>query len=205
MFVIQPKFDLTILIILIFSPLLLTDAFSINLDPNTAHRTLLMINNKHALMKKEEQPYPDHKDRFEFYAQVLCQEAMSNGRFYWEAEWTGSTFYMGVTYKGIDRKGRSRECKLGMNKKSWIMFCSLGYGSYASYDEKEIVLTVPPNTSKRMGVYLDWPAGTLSFFIMLDGKPRHMYTYHTKFTEPLYPGIRVQSTLHDSVKLCELE
>ncbi|XP_062842099.1 NACHT, LRR and PYD domains-containing protein 12-like [Trichomycterus rosablanca] len=180
-------------------------AFKINVDPNTAHRTLLLTGTKQATMKKEEQPYADHKDRFEFYSQVLCQEAMSDGRFYWEAEWTGNVIYMGVTYKGINRKGRSRDCKLGMNKKSWIMFCSVGYGCYVSYDEKEIVLTVPSNPFKRMGIYLDWQAGTLSFFIILAGRTHHMYTYHTKFTEPLYPGIRVQSTLHDSVKLCELE
>lgn len=153
---------------------------------------------------KGEQPYPDHPDRFEYYAEVLCREPLSGARFYWEIEWTGNVVYIGVTYKGINRKGRGRDCKLGMNNKSWILFCSNDYGYYVSYNNKETVVPMPSNPSKRMGIYLDWQAGTLSYFIISTDRVYHTYTFHTTFTEPLYPGIRVYH-YGDTVTVCELE
>ncbi|XP_028974031.2 NACHT, LRR and PYD domains-containing protein 12-like isoform X2 [Esox lucius] len=55
--------------------------------------------------------------------------------------------------------------------------------------------------SKRVGVYLDWPAGTLSFYSVSSDKLTHLHTFHSTFTEPLYPGFMVNG----SVSLCEVE
>ncbi|XP_060718094.1 NACHT, LRR and PYD domains-containing protein 3-like isoform X1 [Tachysurus vachellii] len=178
-------------------------ACEINLDPNTAHRTLILTENKMVTMTKDTQPYPDHPDRFEYYAEVLCKETLIGARFYWEVEWTGDVVYIGVAYKGINRKGRSTDCKLGMNNKSWILSCSNDYGYYVSYNNIETVVPAPPNPSKRMGIYLDWNAGTLSYFIISAGRLYHTYTFHTTFTEPLYPAIRVYN-YSDTVSLCKL-
>ncbi|XP_058233070.1 NACHT, LRR and PYD domains-containing protein 3-like [Hemibagrus wyckioides] len=179
-------------------------AYEITLDLNTAHRTLSLSGNKKVINTNYEQPYPDHPDRFEYYAEVLCWEPLSGARFYWEIEWTGNVVYIGVTYKGINRKGRGTDCKLGMNNKSWILFCSKDYGCYVSYNNKETVVPMPPNPSKRMGIYLDCQAGTLSYFIISSDRVYHTYTFHTTFTEPLYPGIRVYH-YGDTVTVCELE
>ncbi|GAA6079199.1 NACHT, LRR and PYD domains-containing protein 12 isoform X1 [Tachysurus ichikawai] len=176
-------------------------ACEITLDPNTAHRTMPLSGDKKVTRTRGQQPYPDHPDRFEYYAQVLCREPLSGARFYWETEWTGNNIYNGVTYKGINRKGRSNDCKLGMNNKSWILFCSNNYGYYAGYNNKETVVSPPPNPSRRLGIYLDWQAGTLSYFIISSDRVYHTYTFHTTFTEALYPGFRVDDTL----TLCELE
>ncbi|GAA6104830.1 NACHT, LRR and PYD domains-containing protein 3-like isoform X1 [Tachysurus ichikawai] len=178
-------------------------ACEINLDPNTAHRTLILTEKKMVTMTKDTQPYPDHPDRFEYYAEVLCKETLIGARFYWEVEWTGDVVYIGVAYKGINRKGRSTDCKLGMNNKSWILSCSKDYGYYVSYNNIETVVPAPPNPSKRMGIYLDWNAGTLSYFIISAGRLYHTYTFHTTFTEPLYPAIRVYN-YSDTVSLCKL-
>ncbi|KAK3515797.1 hypothetical protein QTP70_032936 [Hemibagrus guttatus] len=178
-------------------------ACEITLDPNTAHRTLILTGNKMVTMTKDAQPYPDHSDRFEYYAEVLCKESLIGTRFYWEVEWTGDVVYIGVAYKGINRKGRSTDCKLGMNNKSWILSCSNDYGYYVSYNNIETVVPAPQNPSKRMGIYLDWNAGTLSYFIISAGRLYHTYTFHTTFTEPLYPAIRVYN-YSDTVTLCEL-
>ncbi|XP_058232271.1 NACHT, LRR and PYD domains-containing protein 3-like [Hemibagrus wyckioides] len=178
-------------------------ACEITLDPNTAHKTLILTRNKMVTMTKDAQPYPDHPDRFEYYAEVLCKESLIGTRFYWEVEWTGDVVYIGVAYKGIDRKGRSTDCKLGMNNKSWILSCSNDYGYYVSYNNIETVVPAPQNPSKRMGIYLDWNAGTLSYFIISAGRLYHTYTFHTTFTEPLYPAIRVYN-YSDTVTLCEL-
>ncbi|MGL5840434.1 MAG: SPRY domain-containing protein [Aeromonas hydrophila] len=109
---------------------------------------------------------------------------------------------MGVTYKWINGKGHGIDCKLAMNNKSWILFCSNDYGYYVSYNSKETILPSPPNPSKRMGIYLDWNAGTLSYFIISAGRLYHMYTFHTTFTEPLYPALSVYN-YNDTVTLCE--
>ncbi|XP_058232268.1 NACHT, LRR and PYD domains-containing protein 3-like isoform X2 [Hemibagrus wyckioides] len=178
-------------------------ACEITLDPNTAHRTLSLTGNKIVTKTKGEHSHPDHPDRFEYYCQVLCKESLIGARFYWEVEWTGDVVYIGVTYKGINRKGRGIDCKLAMNNKSWILFCSNDYGYYVSYNSKETVLPSPPNPSKRMGIYLDWNAGTLSYFIISAESLYHMYTFHTTFTEPLYPAISVYN-YNDTVTLCEI-
>ncbi|KAJ0051117.1 hypothetical protein NL108_014188 [Boleophthalmus pectinirostris] len=51
----------------------------LTLDPNSAHRKLKLSdnNNKTVTFVKEEQPYPDHQDRFEDCAQILCSTCLS--------------------------------------------------------------------------------------------------------------------------------
>lgn len=41
--------------------------------------------------------------------------------------------------------------------------------------------------SFRVGVYVDWPAGTVSFYQRLFNSLIHIHTFKTTFTEPLYP------------------
>ena len=54
-----------------------------------------------------------------------------------------------------------------------------------------------------MGVYLDWPAGTLSFYIVSDTRA-HLYTWNAcRFTEPLYAGFGFRSG--SSLLLCPRE
>ncbi|KAJ8355103.1 hypothetical protein AAFF_G00098040 [Aldrovandia affinis] len=59
----------------------------LTLDPNTAYRYLrLSEGNREVTCVREDQSYPDHPERFDRCAQVLCREGLS-GRSYWEAEW----------------------------------------------------------------------------------------------------------------------
>ncbi|KAI1887603.1 hypothetical protein AGOR_G00192020 [Albula goreensis] len=44
--------------------------------------------------------------------------------------------------------------------------------------------------SRRLGVYLDWLAGTLSFYsVSSSSEETHLHTFHATFTGPLYPGV----------------
>uniref|UniRef100_A0A8C1NHR2 Uncharacterized protein n=1 Tax=Cyprinus carpio TaxID=7962 RepID=A0A8C1NHR2_CYPCA len=136
----------------------------------------------------QRQPYPDHPERFEFCDQVLCVESLT-GRHYWEAEWSGYTANISVTYKGINRK-KIRESWFGYNDKSW----SLNYfqGRYTACHDKKQTNTIDHLSSKRVGVYLDWSAGTLSFYSVSDTHTlTHLHTFKTTFTEPLYAGFKV--------------
>ncbi|XP_062320478.1 stonustoxin subunit beta-like, partial [Osmerus eperlanus] len=164
----------------------------LTLDPNTAHRKLSLSQEKRKVTcREEEQPYPDHPKRFENCAQVLCREGLS-GRCYWEAEWSGGRVHIAVTYKGISRRGEGDDCRLGWNDKSWSLFCSDNRYS-AWHNNKSTDIPVPPSRSHRVGVYLDWPAGTLSFYTVSSDTLTYLHTFHSTFTEPLYPGFRVWS------------
>ncbi|XP_067092290.1 NACHT, LRR and PYD domains-containing protein 3-like [Osmerus mordax] len=177
-------------------------ACELTLDPNTAHRYLsLSEENRKVTCRIEKQSYPDHPERFDYRLQVLCREGLS-GRCYWEAEWSGGTVHIAVTYKGISRRGRGDGCWLGFNNKSWRLYCD-DYSYSARHNKKFTVIPVPSSNSHRVGVYLDWPAGTLSFYTVSSDTLTHLYTFHTTFTEPLYPGFTVYSG--SSVSLCKVE
>ncbi|XP_045572050.1 stonustoxin subunit beta-like, partial [Salmo salar] len=162
----------------------------LTLDPNTVHRLLsLSEENRKVTCRREEQPYPDHPERFEDWRQVLCREGLT-GRCYWEVEWSGGAG-IGVAYKGISRRGRGDDCCLGYNDKSWSLICS--DNSYiACHNNNSTTIDVPSSScSHRVGVYLDWSAGTLSFYRASSDTLTHLITFTSTFTEPLYPGFRV--------------
>ncbi|XP_064872702.1 NLR family CARD domain-containing protein 3-like [Oncorhynchus nerka] len=161
----------------------------LTLDPNTVNRLIsLSEENRKVTRRTEEQPYPDHPERFEDCRPVLCREGLT-GRCYWEVEWSGGAV-IGVTYKGISRRGEVRDCWLGYNDKSWSLFCSDNSYS-ACHNNNPTTIDVPSSSSHRVGVYLDWPAGTLSFYRASSDTLTHLITFTSKFTEPLYPGFRV--------------
>ncbi|XP_041959122.1 NACHT, LRR and PYD domains-containing protein 12-like [Alosa sapidissima] len=181
-------------------------ACELTLDPNTACRTLSLSEGNRKVTCGSEQPYPDHPERFDSYPQVLCREALS-GRCYWEAEWSGHV-YIAVAYKSMERKGRLGErkgrlgesCVFGRNAKSWRLQCfSNSYSVWHNY--KETAIPAPSSRSSRVGVYLDWSAGTLSFYSVYSNTLTHLHTFHSTFTEPLYPGFRVYNS---SVSLCQI-
>ena len=147
----------------------------------------------------KDQPYPDHPERFDFWSQVLCREGQS-GRCYWEAEWSGGGAYIAVAYKSMERKGGS-DSRFGRNDKSWSLECS-GNSYSAFHNNKSTDIPAPSSRSSTVGVYLDWPAGTLSFYSVSSDTLTHLHTFHSTFTEPLYPGFRVYPD--SSVSLCQI-
>uniref|UniRef100_A0A3B4V5U6 B30.2/SPRY domain-containing protein n=1 Tax=Seriola dumerili TaxID=41447 RepID=A0A3B4V5U6_SERDU len=180
-------------------------ACELSLDPNTAHRNLkLSDNNRKVATVREQQLYPDHPDRFDDCLQLLCQTGLT-GRCYWEVEWKGMVC-VGVTYRGINRKGEGADCLLGGNDQSWSLYCS-GKTYSVHHKSKGRDMCSPSSLSNRVGVYLDWPAGTLSFYSVSSHTVTHLHTFNTTFTEPVYPMFRVGFQLRlfgSSVSLCEL-
>ncbi|KAI4895695.1 hypothetical protein NFI96_029338, partial [Prochilodus magdalenae] len=178
-------------------------AVDLTLDPNTVNRRLsLSEGNRKVERVREGQRYSDHPDRFESYQQVLSVESLT-GRCYWEVQWSGGAD-ISVSYRGIRRKGRSVDCGFGNNTQSWSLSCS--NNSYTVYHNKKItVLPAPPYHCNRVGVYLDWESGTLSFYTISpeSNTLTHLHTLYSRFTEPLYAGFSVYPD--SSVSLCEIK
>ncbi|XP_039608494.1 tripartite motif-containing protein 16-like [Polypterus senegalus] len=157
----------------------------ITLDINTAHRELrLSEGNKKVRYEETWSEYPDHPDRFDHWTQVLCREALTGTRCYWEVTCRGYFMEIGVAYKGLSRKGEGDDCSLGCNNKSWCLRWSHSQ-YFVFHNNKWTAISAP--YSPRIGVYLDWPAGSLSFY-SVSHTMTLLHRFNTSFTEPLYPG-----------------
>uniref|UniRef100_A0A3B4G081 B30.2/SPRY domain-containing protein n=1 Tax=Pundamilia nyererei TaxID=303518 RepID=A0A3B4G081_9CICH len=151
------------------------------------------------------QSYPDHPDRFEVWSQLLCRDGLT-GRCYWEVECKGHV-YISVSYRRIRRKGDSYDCLFGNNDHSWSLICS-DDGPYSTSHNKisAPISSSSPSVSNRVAVYVDCPAGTLSFYRVSSETLIHLHTFNTTFTETLYPGFRLYSYPPGaSVCLCSVE
>ncbi|XP_078143010.1 NACHT, LRR and PYD domains-containing protein 3 [Centroberyx gerrardi] len=174
-------------------------ACELTLDPNTAHRNLFLSeDNRKVTVVEEEQPYPDHPERFDYWYQLLCRNGLT-GHCYWEVERKG-LIHIGVTYRGISRRGTSVDCWIGGNEKSWSLYCSDDYYS-AWHNNRRTDIRSSSSDSDRVAVYLDWSAGSLSFYRVSSDTLIHIHTFHSTFTEPLYPGFGLWSEFGSSVSL----
>uniref|UniRef100_A0A3B4DVC8 B30.2/SPRY domain-containing protein n=1 Tax=Pygocentrus nattereri TaxID=42514 RepID=A0A3B4DVC8_PYGNA len=179
-------------------------SFELTLDPNTALTQLSFSNgnrNVKNFCKPQPCSNPDHPERFDCWGQVLSRECVT-GRCYWEAERIEGEIEVALTYKSIKRKGNSVHTRFGLNEKSWVLFCSEGH--WISHKNIATGIPSPPSPSKRIGVYVDCPAGTLSFYRVSDDQTlTHLHTFSTTFTEPLYAGFTLYNyaTLH----VCEMK
>ncbi|XP_073803474.1 NACHT, LRR and PYD domains-containing protein 3-like isoform X1 [Danio rerio] len=169
----------------------------LTLDPNTAHTQLILSEENREVKRVEEnQPYPDHPDRFD-YPQVLCRESVC-GRCYWEIDWSGDdgVVCISVSYKSIRRKGGGVECVFGYNDQSWSLSC---YSSRFSFRHNDTRTDLPVEPlSRRIGVFVDHSAGTLIFYNIYRDTMSLIHSVQTTFTEPLcagfivYPGSSVK-------------
>uniref|UniRef100_A0A3B4U917 NACHT, LRR and PYD domains-containing protein 3-like n=1 Tax=Seriola dumerili TaxID=41447 RepID=A0A3B4U917_SERDU len=175
-------------------------ACELTLDPNTAHKNLrLSDGNREVTWVEEEQSYPDHPERFDQWPQVLCEQGL-NERCYWEFD-VLKPFNIGVTYRSNERKGDVNDCKLGRNDKSWSLNCC-NADCFVLHNNDPITVSSLRSRSSRVGVYLDWPAGTLSFYRVSSDSRIRLHTFKTTFDEPLYPAVELRT--HSSALLCQL-
>uniref|UniRef100_A0A8C4NQR5 Protein NLRC3 n=2 Tax=Dicentrarchus labrax TaxID=13489 RepID=A0A8C4NQR5_DICLA len=180
----------------------------LTVDTNTMNRNLeLSDNNRKVTLVVEEQPYPDHPERFDFWPQLLCRNGLT-GCCYWEVEWRGRVL-ISVSYRGISRKGYNADSRFGGNDQSWTLECSDDGGYSVWHNDKTTDLpslssssSSSSSVSNRVAVYVDCPAGTLSFYRVSSDTLIHLRTFNTTFTEPLYPGFRFW--FGSSVSLCSL-
>ncbi|CAI5657716.1 unnamed protein product [Oreochromis niloticus] len=170
----------------------------LTIDTNTVNTKLqLSDNNRKVTHVEEVQSYPDHPDRFDVY-QLLCRNGLT-GRCYWEVEWRGDV-YISVSYRSIRRKG-GRDCWFGGNDQSWSLYCYNGAPQSVWHNKIKTSSSSSSSISNRAAVYVDCPAGTLSFYRVSSDTLIHLHTFNTTFTQTLYPGFTVWSP-GSSMYLC---
>ncbi|XP_041834492.1 E3 ubiquitin/ISG15 ligase TRIM25 [Melanotaenia boesemani] len=188
---------------------------SLTLDPNTAHRRLVLSEgDTKATLQGAAQPYPDTPQRFDGWTQVMCQSPLYAQRCYWEVEWRGRGSSLGVVYGALNRKGSDAKSGLGYNAQSWTLELSDTCCLAMHDNEKK---DIPVTYSPRLGVYLDLSVGTLAFYSVADNMT-HLHTFRANFTQPLYAAFGVGSGVGvgldfalgqftssaDSIKICPL-
>ncbi|KAK7910074.1 hypothetical protein WMY93_014758 [Mugilogobius chulae] len=198
------------------------DFVHVTLDRNTAHTQLLVSEDKlTATLVREKQPYPDHPDRYKKSHQILGSQGL-RGRAYFEVKWN-DWVDIAMTYK---RNGESETFSKGVfgdNNYSWslriydgdfyichgnvqepIRRISAGLVGFSAGQMNQVSASF---ISGIVGVFLDYDAGILSFYeILNEGIPSHLYTFRNKFTQPLFPGFGVwivyaQRSVGNSVSL----
>ncbi|XP_026016734.1 NLR family CARD domain-containing protein 3-like [Astatotilapia calliptera] len=174
----------------------------LTIDTNTVNTKLQLSDNNRKVTRVEEvQSYPDHPDRFDVYPQLLCRNGLT-GRCYWEVEWRGYV-YISVSYRRIGRKGDNAECMFGWNDQSWSLYCTDNGPHSVWQNNRETSSSSSSSSSSvsnRAAVYVDCPAGTLSFYRVSSDTLIHLHTFNTKFSETLYPGFYFSNGA--SVSLC---
>lgn len=186
------RFALFLLFFMIFP-----DSCQLSLDPNTVHYSLGLSNdNLQVACAKKPYEYPDHPERFTSWQQVLCKQSVPL-RSYWEAEVDGENgVSIAVSYKSIKRKGSEQESRFGHNAQSWRL---VRYPKKYSFWQNNTKIHVFGPGSKRIGVYLDQKAGTLSFY-SVSNKMTLLYKVTTTFTQPLYAGFGIGTG--STAKIC---
>ncbi|XP_072892872.1 zinc-binding protein A33-like [Hemitrygon akajei] len=155
---------------------------SVTLDVETAHPWLEVSEDRKSVRQTgTRRDLPDTGKRFTDRWCVLGSEGFTSGRHYWEVEVTGNRGWcLGVAAESVERKGKfTRSPETGF----WII---------ARVDDEMWVYTSPESRLPadpipgRVGVYLSYESGTVSFYNAETKSHLHTFTGN-KFTEKLYP------------------
>ncbi|XP_053904188.1 butyrophilin subfamily 1 member A1-like [Malaclemys terrapin pileata] len=156
-------------------------AVDVTLDPGTANPWLVLSEDrKRVRYGDKRQDLPNKPERFEKYAIVLGTEGFAGGRRYWEVEVGDKTDWaLGVCRESVERKGEST---LWPGNGYWAMW--LRGGEYTASTSPRTLLPVSVRPS-RVGIFLDYEAGEVSFYNVTDRS--HLFTFTDTFSGTLRP------------------
>uniref|UniRef100_A0A3B5L0C9 Tripartite motif containing 65 n=2 Tax=Xiphophorus couchianus TaxID=32473 RepID=A0A3B5L0C9_9TELE len=170
---------------------------SLTFDPRTAneHLSLSHENQRAEHLTSGPRPVPTHEARFDHTWQVLCFQGFKKGQHYWELEVSKPWAYLGVTYETIPRKEKGKRCMVGMNELSWSL--QLDEHQLSAWHNGRRETLVGPSHHSRIGMLLDYEAGTLTYYG--DGQTR-LHAFHCAFTQELFPACWIGEGV--SITLC---
>ncbi|XP_035013758.1 E3 ubiquitin/ISG15 ligase TRIM25 [Hippoglossus stenolepis] len=172
------------------------------LDADTAHSKLQLSNsNRKVTYSETQQLYTEHEARFSSFPQVLASCALEGGRWYWEVSVPvdEGRWKVGLSEGQIERKGQRDNSRLGFNSFSWCVACDR---RKVEAVHNKVSVPVEVDKLQRVGVFLDFEEGILSFFnVTPGGSLVLMHSYQHKFSDALYPAFSVSKT---QLMICDL-
>ncbi|XP_041652420.1 tripartite motif-containing protein 14 [Cheilinus undulatus] len=172
------------------------------LDADTAHPKLqLSEDNRKVTYSEAQQAYTEHEARFSSFPQVLGSSPLEGGHWYWEVNVSvdEGRWKVGLCEGQMERKGQKDNSRLGFNSSSWCLTCDRR--KVEALHNKEST-SVDADGLQRVGVFLDFEEGVVSFFkVTPGGSLALMHSYKHRFTEPLYPAFSVSKT---HLAICDL-
>ncbi|XP_034413705.1 E3 ubiquitin-protein ligase TRIM39 isoform X2 [Cyclopterus lumpus] len=151
------------------------------LDPMTNHPWLQLSDDQRRVQEGlSETDLPSSSQRFDGWPCVLGWEGYSSGRHYWEVDIAKNGYWrMGVTTAGSKRHGRF---PMTPKQSYWVLWRSPNHFYACTKPETALPAGLMP---QRMGVYLDYEEGQISFYNA--ETKSHIYTFTGTFTGKLYP------------------
>ncbi len=160
---------------------LCTCLVDITLDPMTNHPWLQLSDDKRRVQEAlNETEVSFGTQRFDSWPCVLGWEGLTSGRYYWEIDIANNGYWrIGVTTASSTRHGR---CPMNPSEGFWTIWRSTRQFYACTKPETELPLSLVP---KKLGVYLDYEEGQVSFYKVETRS--HIFTFTANFREKLFP------------------
>uniref|UniRef100_G3Q7Y7 Uncharacterized protein n=1 Tax=Gasterosteus aculeatus TaxID=69293 RepID=G3Q7Y7_GASAC len=158
-------------------------AVDLTLDPETANPHLILSDDgKQVKLGDVWKNLPNNPERFSCWFCVLTNQSFSSGRFYFEVQVEGKTWwYLGVNRESVDRK---EFITLSPQNGYWTLWLING-NEYKASDDPPVVLSVKSGPQK-VGVFVDYEQGVVSFYDVEAAALIYSFT-GCSFTEKLFP------------------
>ncbi|NXC74909.1 TRI47 protein, partial [Anhinga anhinga] len=144
-----------------------TVAFIIDLDSDTADKFIQLFGTKGAKRVLCPIPYPKSPTRFINCEQVLGENLMNRGNYYWEVELIDGWVSIGIIAEDFDPREAYNRGRLGRNDKSCCLQWN-GENYVAWFGGFESVIQQP--FFHTIGVFLEYSEKALTFYGVKDSK-----------------------------------
>ena len=122
--------------------------------------------------------------------QCLSKESLT-GKQYWEVSWTTRYVSIAMGYKESSWKDQ------GADDKSWaLIVCPTA----VEFKHNDVLTLLPGPHPSRVGVYLDYRAGTLQFYCC--NTMTLLHKVQTIFTQPLFAGVMLDAQSGATAEFC---
>ncbi|XP_043559070.1 zinc-binding protein A33-like isoform X2 [Chiloscyllium plagiosum] len=150
-------------------------------DPKTAHPNLVLSEDLLSVREvDEQQPVANNPERFDKCVNILSSQSFSSGRHYWEVGVAGKTKWdLGIAKESVDRKV---VVKIAPSNGYWTLRLRDSETYWAgTLPWKRLPIQ---KKLKRIGVFLDFDDGRLSFYDAEDMS--HLLTFRQTFSERVF-------------------